>query len=648
METYNFVCDDEEIKRVLKSVFGFDSFRPSQLEIVKACLNQNDVLVMIPTGGGKSLCYQLPAILSKKVTFIVSPLLSLMQDQIDSLTARGVPCCQINSSVDNTEVNKIMDSLTNGDADAPRIIYTTPETLQSRQRIKSALDQLVRDRQIDRFVIDEVHCLSQWGHDFRESYLYLQELRRLYPMVPCTALTASATEMVEKDIIYLLNMTGITHQVKKFKQSFFRANLKINVIERTTTGKEHVTEVIRNMHRGQCGIVYCLSRKRTEETSVHLRTLGIKAAYYHAGMEPEKRAEAQKGWQSGKIDVICATIAFGMGIDKSNVRFVIHQEMPQSIAEYYQAIGRAGRDGATSHCYLFYHVSDKIILDKMMADSPPKRKLLLDMMNFIENDFICRHRLLCCEFGELDLADCETSCDTCKNRKDMEEVDVTPFCITICKTILELSDKATLGYVCQVVRNNVESPVLPNLEKLESFSNKQIHMLVQLLLIEGYLCIDVVRNKSNQWTQKLKVYSKYKKLEANDSKIMMKTPTPSQWNLTEIKQVAFQCPFDTVEKVEVNSHPLYAKLQRERIMLAKRANSTPLYRIASNKSLDDMVKMMPTTMEDLQLCQGIGKERAKKYGKNFLKIIKEYKKGNCKPESPKKKPRCFFVESTIE
>lgn len=626
MSTYEFVCDDQLIYETLSRTFGYESFRENQLEVIKACLEKKDALAIMPTGSGKSLCYQLPAVLSSKITFIVSPLISLMEDQMTKLINLNIPCAQINSVVDSDQIENTLTQLLSSEiqSDTPKIIFTTPESLEQRANVSSALHTLVQLNRVERFVVDEVHCLSQWGHDFRESYLYLQTLRELYPTIPCTALTASATETVKKDIMYLLAFTNVERPFEIFTQSFFRHNLNIHVRERAKPGKEHVSDIIRTEHRNQCGIVYCLSRKNTEETAVYLRGLGMKAAYYHAGMSSDDRSEVQHKWQSNDIHVMVATIAFGMGIDKANVRFVIHQEMPHSIAEYYQEIGRAGRDGKSSQCYLFYQIADKIILEKMMRNTPKKKLLLHDMMNFIENNFMCRHRNICCEFEEFLPEDCETSCDICSNKSSMQYLDITHYCEVICQTICELKHNTSIGFVSQVVRNAFQVKEISNLPKLEHLSNKQIHHIIQFLIVKKLIHTRVIRNtKTGDWDQILSVYAKFQKGDP----ILMPTVSMDEYS---INKQALQCPFDIQKKPKNEIHPLYQRLQRERIMLSKRHNSTQLYRIASNKSLQDMVDKLPITTDDLLKCQGIGKERAKKYGSNFIRIIKEYRSNNHK------------------
>ena len=624
MSTYEFVCDDELIYDTLSRVFGHNNFRQNQYEVIKACLERKDVLAIMPTGSGKSLCYQLPAVLSSKITFIISPLLSLMEDQLCKLRDLKIPCAQINSTVESNDIDRLLTKLLGDEfssPDTPRIIYTTPESLEQRPNVMLAVNTLVSMNRIDRFVVDEVHCLSQWGHDFRESYLYLQILRQLYPQIPCTALTASATEMVKKDILHLLGL-GNKFPSTIITQSFFRSNLHIHVKERIDSGKDHVSDVIRKSHRGQCGIVYCLSRKKTEETATVLKGLGVPAAYYHAGMSSEMRNLVQKKWQLGELDVIVATIAFGMGIDKANVRFVIHQEMPHSIAEYYQEIGRAGRDGNDSDCYLFYSISDKIILDKMMQRSPQKKLLLHDMMNFIENDFMCRHRNICCEFEEFLDKDCGLSCDVCL-RGLKQTINITNHTNIICRTILELNQNTTIGFVSQVIRNKYKAKGIDeSIGKLEHLSNKQLHHLIQFLIVQKYIHTKVERNlKTGEWEQCLSVYSKFK----NGDIILMPTT-----NIEAFSEIAenLQCPFDITENPKIEQNPLYNRLQRERVILSKRNNVSQLYRIASNKSLNDMVKLLPLTITELLKCQGIGKERAKKYGTNFIRIIKDFKKKN--------------------
>jgi ATP-dependent DNA helicase RecQ len=397
-------------EEVLKDVFGYDSFRPGQREIIDAVLSGQDCVGVMPTGSGKSLTYQVPAIAMGRFALVVSPLIALMKDQVDALTEAGVSATFLNSSLTFDERRERLAAVAAG---KHRLVYVAPEGLEA------SVGRLLAEVRPSLIAIDEAHCISEWGHDFRPAYRNLSSLKRRFGNVPMLALTATATPQVMRDIVQQLGMRAPT----MFRGSFFRKNLRLasfvkgESLGRTT--REAIASLVQ-ARPGESGIVYCLSRKSTEETADYLKEQGCKATCYHAGLSPEQRSKAQDAFRNDDVDVVVATIAFGMGIDKSNVRYVIHRDLPKSIEGYYQEIGRAGRDGAPSDCILFYSWSEVVAYDRFAdgteddAAANRLRSQAREMFRFAEAGR-CRHQLLAEYFGET-LQKCGESCDVCRGK----------------------------------------------------------------------------------------------------------------------------------------------------------------------------------------------------------------------------------------
>jgi ATP-dependent DNA helicase RecQ len=397
-------------EEVLKDVFGYDSFRPGQREIIDAVLAGQDCVGVMPTGSGKSLTYQVPAIASGRFALVVSPLIALMKDQVDALTEAGVSATFLNSTLSFEERRERMAAVAAG---KHRLVYVAPEGLEA------SVGRLLSEVRPSLIAIDEAHCISEWGHDFRPAYRNLSSLKRRFGNVPMLALTATATPQVTRDIVQQLGMRA----PKLFRGSFFRKNLRLASFQKGESLGRTTREAIASLvqaRQGESGIVYCLSRKSTEETADYLKEQGCKATCYHAGLAPEQRAKAQDAFRNDDVDVVVATIAFGMGIDKSNVRYVIHRDLPKSVEGYYQEIGRAGRDGAPSDCILFYSWSEVIAYDRFADgtedDSAAERlrSQAREMFRFAEASR-CRHQLLAEYFGET-MAKCGESCDVCRGK----------------------------------------------------------------------------------------------------------------------------------------------------------------------------------------------------------------------------------------
>ena len=454
-----------EVKMAMKERFHLRGFRPNQLEAINATLGGKDAFVLMPTGGGKSLCYQLPAIVNsghtKGVTVVISPLLSLMQDQVDHLQELKIQAVLINSEVTTEHRQLVYDSLRDPQPQKfIQLLYVTPEMVNKSQQMLNSFRDLHRRGKLARIVIDEAHCVSQWGHDFRPDYKMLGNVRQQFQGVPVMALTATATENVKVDVIHNLGIESC----EVFTQSFNRPNLTYEVRSKGK-GKEvldGIANTINTSYKNQSGIVYCLSRKNCEKTAKDLREgYGIKAHHYHAGMEAEEKRAVQKGWQAGKYHVIVATIAFGMGIDKPDVRFVIHHTIPKSLEGYYQETGRAGRDGKRSGCYLYYGYQDTSALKRMIDDGEGsydqkerQRKMLRNMIQFCENKSDCRRVQILLYFNEsFRKEDCNAACDNCNSESSFESQDFTNDAVAAIELVKRVEgDRVTLLHCVDVFR----------------------------------------------------------------------------------------------------------------------------------------------------------------------------------------------------
>lgn len=468
---------------ILRNVFKLEKFRTNQESIIKSILEKKDVFVLMPTGGGKSLCYQIPALIDNGVTIIISPLLSLVHDQISNLLNNNILALPFNSTLNASERRMVLENMTLG---VVKMFYVTPESLCANYNLESKLKELLRMNKLSRFVVDEAHCVSQWGHDFRPDYIEMKKIKEMYPSVPIVALTATATPKVELDIMSNLQIRDAV----VYKQSFNRENLKYFVKPKTRSVELDIVTFIQSHYQNECGIIYCTSKKECEMISDKLNK-HLKTAFYHAGLTKKERMSIQSMWNDNRFKIIVATIAFGMGIDKKDVRFVIHYSMPKSLEGYYQETGRAGRDGKESVCILYYHYGDKKKLDYMInmtkdtAQKQRQREELRDVIRFCENKVDCRRTLILTYFNEeFNSKLCKKGCDNCMI-KNIVKKDYTKEA----KEIYELvRHKLSIHQIIDVYRGIGSKKVgSPFAGKGKHLKKLEVERIVTQMIVQGYL-----------------------------------------------------------------------------------------------------------------------------------------------------------------
>lgn len=592
----------------LKTKFGYEGFRPLQKEIIENILNHKDTLVLMPTGGGKSICYQLPALLMEGITIVISPLISLMKDQVDALLANGIPAGALNSGNTDSENELVKQKCIQGTI---KLLYVSPEKLLSE------IDYLLKEIDIALFAVDEAHCISQWGHDFRPEYTQMGVLGHYFPKVPIVALTATADKITRQDIISQLKLKD----PKIFISSFDRPNLSLRVEKGYLQKDKHkfILDFIES-HKNEAGIIYCLSRKNTETIARFLEKKGVSTAVYHAGLPQHIREGAQDDFINDRVQVVCATIAFGMGIDKSNVRWVIHYNLPKSIESYYQEIGRAGRDGVPSDTVLFYSVADIILLTKFANDSKQQQINLdkLDRMQEYAESYICRRRILLSYFGEESHQDCG-NCDICKNPP--ERFDGTRITQMALSAIARTNESITLRLLVDILRGSQNQDVVePGYHLIKTFGiGREIpprdwnNYLLQMLQF-GY--IEIAYNEGN----KLKITESGRKVLFGKRVAELVTIIRDDKEEAVAKRKKKETSlFDTkAEDLE-----LFENLRALRKELAQK-EEVPAYIIMSDKILHLISSSKPVTVEQFGTISGIGEYKQEKYGKQFTNCIKEY------------------------
>lgn len=607
----------EEIRKKLKEVFGYDSFRGNQEPIISNILAGNNTFVIMPTGAGKSMCYQMPAILQEGTAIVISPLIALMKNQVDQMNAVGVSASFLNSTLSKTEINRIKKAVLAGNV---KLLYVAPESLTKEENV-----EFLKSANISFAAIDEAHCISEWGHDFRPEYRKIKSIIDQIKEMPIIALTATATPKVQMDIQRNLHMEA----ADLFKSSFNRENLYYEVRPKKAI-KKQLIKFLRE-HKGKSGIIYCLSRKKVEEIAKFLQVNGLSAAPYHAGFEPAVRMKNQDDFLNEEVDVIVATIAFGMGIDKPDVRFVIHYDVPKSLEGYYQETGRAGRDGLEGNCVMFYSYSDILKLEKFNKDKTvterENAKVLLDEMTYYAESAICRRKQLLHYFGEeYDDTACKNSgmCDNC--RYPREEFEGKEYVEKAIKAVKQTEERFGLGHLVGVLRGSQNQYVKSyGHDKLEVFGtgSDQDEQFWKSVLRQTLLNEFILKDIENIGV--LKMSKKGEAFLKNPTSIML-TRDHDFSDVDTDDDASNETP---ASPNAGNSYDpvLFDLLKAERKKIA-REKDLPPYVIVQDPSLQEMATTYPTTAEALANVNGIGMGKVKKFGGTFLALIKKYVEDN--------------------
>jgi ATP-dependent DNA helicase RecQ len=585
---------------ILEHYFGHSSFRPLQEEVVDAILEREDVLMILPTGGGKSLCYQLPTLLMEGITVVVSPLLALMHDQVVALRANGIPAAMLSSMQDLEESRKIEEELKAGKI---KLLYVAPERLTNAYFLN-----LLHQLSINFFVIDEAHCVSEWGHEFRENYRRLSLLKEQFSTTPIAAFTATATKAVEEDIATNLRLA----EPKRVRGSLFRDNLTIHAKHRIKDGREQLMEFLKQ-HKDESGIIYTLSRKSTESVAHFLQDKGIEAKAYHAGLPTEEKNRTYADFVADRVQIVVATIAFGMGIDKSNIRFVVHMTMPKTLENFYQEIGRAGRDGLEAETLLLFSAQD-IVQQKMfiedLPETPYKQHAFnkLDSMVRFANSENCRHQSVAAYFDDR-MDTCETLCDNC-TAPQSEKVDITTASRMLLSTILRTDQKFGLHYVIDVLKGSREQRVLANgHDSLSVYGIGNEYSKSQWLTIGDKLlelgAVEIGEFKVYQLTNYgAEVIKGIHTIDLKKERLTVQKAEAK-------KRVTY---FDDYN-VEV-----YDKLRELRTQIASQKGIPP-YIVFSDKTLKDLSNKQPQNKVEMLAVHGIGEVKFERYGEVFLEVL---------------------------
>ncbi|MFD2518687.1 DNA helicase RecQ [Salinimicrobium flavum] len=601
------MVEEKQLLSTLKDYFGYESFRPLQRQIIDSVFEGKDNLVIMPTGGGKSICFQLPAILLPGITLVISPLIALMKDQVDGLTANGIPAAFLNSSQSEKAQQEIFSRISRNEI---KLLYVAPESLQY-------IDVVFGSGNISLIAIDEAHCISSWGHDFRPAYTQLGYLKNRYPSTPIIALTATADKATRKDICHQLNIP----KAQKHIASFDRKNLSLEV--RPGNKKIEQIEAFLQNRKNESGIIYCLSRKNTEMLASKLTSKGFAAEAYHAGLSHDDRIRIQEDFINDKNQIICATIAFGMGIDKSNVRWVVHFNLPKNLEGYYQEIGRAGRDGLPSSTLLFHSYADVVQLQKFAEGSGNAEVQLakLERMKQYSEALSCRRKILLSYFGELIPKDCG-NCDVCKNPPEF--FDGTILAQKALSTIFRLKGQESISMVIDVLRGAQNAQVFEKgYQEIKTFGiagdvswRDWQQYLIQLINL-GYIEIAFHDQNKLQLTNLAKNVL-FEKEQVKLAHVIQK----------EIKK-------GSVVSEKKAENTLFEQLRLLRLKLAKEEGIPP-YLIFNDATLKEMEKQRPMTDEEFLQINGVGRQKMQNYGYQFIKGIIAFSKNNREKKASKK------------
>lgn len=594
-----------DAERILKDIFGFDAFRHLQANVIEEILNNQSQLVLMPTGGGKSLCYQIPSLLLPGTTIVVSPLISLMEDQVTNLTNYGIKAAYYNSTLDADKARETLRALYQNNL---KLLYVSPERLLQEY----FLERLTDNVKISLFAIDEAHCVSQWGHDFRKEYARLGLLRNRFPNIPFCALTATADIETRKDIVKRLSLPNHIHIA-----SFYRENLRYHVVNKYKPMQQIQRFLLQ--HENEAGIVYCSTRKTVDKVYTQLLKLGFKVLPYHAGLSDGERKKAYHEFKHDNIDIIVATIAFGMGVDKPNIRYVIHYDIPKSIENYYQETGRAGRDGLTADLLLLYQYSDTILqqtfIDNLNSETQRQieRNKLLAMIQFAESA-LCRQQILLNYFNETDNKPCG-QCDNCISPPEL--IDKTDMARKILSCIYRVGQHYGMHYVVDVLKGASKKKLqlqghhtLSTYGLLSSYPPDDIIHTIQQLIQAGYIHQAIGEFNVLKLTEKSRPLLKGEEAfkAAKQKKRLHREKGSGKWvgpNASAVNQ------------------PLFEKLKSLRLTLAKKRNIPP-FMIFSDKSLIDMASKSPRSKDAMLEVHGVGQYKLEMFGDIFIKEIKSF------------------------
>lgn len=591
--------------KILKEKFGFDNFKPIQEKAIKKILKNEDLLVVLPTGSGKSLIYQLPSLIMSGVTIVISPLIALMQDQVASLNLNGISAKMLSSSNTSEENSQTIKELIEGKL---KLLYVAPERF-----VNESFLQILKKVDINFFVIDEAHCVSEWGHEFRDDYRKLSLIKERFKDTPITAFTATATKEAEADILKTLQIQNVLRANTK------RDNLIIRCQKRMGNGHSQIISFL-NTHKDECGIIYCFTRKETEKLSSFLNQKGFSTLAYHAGLPSEKRDEIFKKFKNEEVKIIVATIAFGMGIDKDNIRFVLHTSMPKTLENYFQEIGRAGRDSLKSDTLLLFSKADEISKRVFLEELPESnyKRNIYEKLNTMYRYCVtskCRHRFIAEYFGD-EVDKCETNCDNCLE-KDIEFVDVSIGAQKFLSAMIRSGEKFGANYIIDILKGSKSKRVLENgHDKLsvygigDEFKKEQWGSLQDKLLD-----MEAIFQESEYKT--LKVTNIGKKILKGELKV-------------EIKKRDLEVKKDFKEyKKEIEKDEIFEKLRELRSEFAKK-EKVPAYIVFSDKTLYEMSKKLPQNEDEFLEISGVGKTKLERYGKKFIELC-----NTLKSKSPK-------------